>query len=335
MRHPSRLLVGRSWRPGRSVSSASGRRRARPRRSSVLWPVRLRKTSSRLGSRSASPAIAMLRRIERAQHVGARLGSVLDRQLDHEVLDDRRLLRQRRQQRNRPSTVVALAERDRDHRGAQVRLELGRGPLAMTAPVVDDHDVAGQPVRLFEVLGGQQHRGAPGDQLLDDAPQALSALGVQAGRRLVEEEDGWVGHQRSRQVQPPAHAARIGLEDAVAGVGQAELLEQLVRPPCRHAAAQVGEPRHHVDVLPAGEVLVHRGVLAGQPDGAPDGVGLGDHVVARGPRRDPRRDRGWWRGCARRSSCRPRSGRAARARCRPPPPGRRRRGPGRCRGGRP
>ena len=35
-----------------------------------------------------------------------------------------------------------------------------------------------------------------------------------------------------------------------------------------------------MDVLAAREVLVDRGVLAGQPDDVAHGVGLGDHVVA-------------------------------------------------------
>ena len=100
-------------------------------------------------------------------------------------------------------------------------------------------------------------------------------------------------------------------------------------------AAQVGQAPHHVDVLPAREVLVHRGVLAGQPDGAADGIGLLDDVVAEDGRRGPSRGRGWWRGCARRSSCRRRSARAARGPCPAPPRARPRRGPARGRGGRP
>jgi hypothetical protein len=90
----------------------------------------------------------------------------------------------------------------------------------------------------------------------------------------------WVRHQRGGEVQSPAHAARVGLEHPVAGIGQAELFEQLVGSSRRHGATQVGEAGHHVDVLPPGEVLVDRGVLAGESDGAPHGVSPGDHVEA-------------------------------------------------------
>ena len=70
----------------------------------------------------------------------------------------------------------------------------------------------------------------PPTRLLDDLPQVVAALGVEPGGRLVEEEHGGPGHQGGGQVEPPAHAARVGLERAVAGVGQVELAEQLDGP---------------------------------------------------------------------------------------------------------
>ena len=42
----------------------------------------------------------------------------------------------------------------------------------------------------------------------------------------------------------------------------------------------MGEAGDHADVLAARQVLVHRGVLAGQPDDAPHHLGLLGHVVA-------------------------------------------------------
>ncbi len=117
-------------------------------------------------------------------------------------------------------------------------------------------------------------------QVLDDAPEVLAALGVEAGGGLVEEEDRRAGHQRSGQVEATAHAARVGLEDAVRRVGQAELLEQLVGPGPGDLAAQVAQAADHADVLAAGQVLVDGGVLAGQPDDAAHDVGLARHVVA-------------------------------------------------------
>ena len=111
-------------------------------------------------------------------------------------------------------------------------------------------------------------------------PQRSWRLGrVEAGRRLVEEEHRRAGHQGGGQVEAPAHAARVGLEDAVAGIGQAEPLEQLARPLSGRPAAQVRQAPDHAQVLPAGQVLVDRGVLPGQTDEAAHGVGVRADVV--------------------------------------------------------
>ena len=67
----------------------------------------------------------------------------------------------------------------------------------------------------------------PPTRLLDDLPQVVAALGVESGGGLVEEEHRRPGHEGGGQVEPPAHAARVGLERPVAGVGQIELVEQL------------------------------------------------------------------------------------------------------------
>ncbi len=162
MRHPSRRRR-RSCAPG-----------ARPRfgfaavssallfdLGSVLWPVRLRKTSSRLGSRSARPAIGDLRRVERAQHLGARPAGP-----SSTVSSTTRSSTTGAFSENgassgpRGASGIAVAQRHRDDRGPQVGLELGRRPLGDDAPVVDHHDVTGQAVGLLEVLGGEQHRRA-------------------------------------------------------------------------------------------------------------------------------------------------------------------------------
>ena len=217
--------------------------------------------------------------VERPEDLGADGRSILHRQLDDGVLDDRFLRRQRREEAEGGGDDVAVAERHRDDRGAEVGLELGRRALGNDVPVVDHHDVAGETVRLLEVLGGEQHGRPLAHQLFDDAPEVLSALGVEAGGWLVQEEDWRARDQRGRQVEAATHAARVGLEHPVAGVGQAEGLQELVGPPGRGAAAQVGEPPDHVDVLVPGQVLVDRGVLAGQTDEAAYHVGLLRDVV--------------------------------------------------------
>ncbi len=41
---------------------------------------------------------------------------------------------------------------------------------------------------------------------------------------------GRAGHEARREVEAPAHAARVALEDPVAGLGEVELVEQVAAP---------------------------------------------------------------------------------------------------------
>ena len=149
---------------------------------------------------------------------------------------------------------------------------------------------------------------------LDRLPQREPAARVQAGRRLVEEQHRRAEDQRGRQVEPAAHAAGVGLGGPLRGLGQLEALEQLVGAGARVGARHVVELADHLEVLEAGQVLVDRGVLAGQPDlGAQRGgvlldVEAGDAGGARV------RARAASRGSAPRLSCRRRSARAGPAR---------------------
>ena len=76
----------------------------------------------------------------------------------------------------------------------------------------------------------------PGDLL----PQVGAAGRVEAGRRLVEEQQPRPVHERQREVEPPLHAARVAADLAVGGVGQADALEQLVA--ARAPLAPSGRP---------------------------------------------------------------------------------------------
>ena len=80
--------------------------------------------------------------------------------------------------------------------------------------------------------------------------------------------------QAGAQVEPAPHAAGVGLDRAVGGVGEVEPLEQLLaRVAGPRARRQVVEPADQVEVLAAGEVLVDGGVLAGEADHAAQRLG--------------------------------------------------------------
>jgi hypothetical protein len=103
-------------------------------------------------------------------------------------------------------TSIGPGQADFDARTADSRLEGAGGALGDDAAVVDDRDVVGEFVGFVEVLGGQQHRGAVGDQVTYDVPDLLTADRIEPGGRLVEEEHGRTGHDPRGQVEPSAHA---------------------------------------------------------------------------------------------------------------------------------
>ncbi len=57
---------------------------------------------------------------------------------------------------------------------------------------------------------------------------ADAAARVEAGGRLVEEQHRRAGDERGGEVEPAAHAARVGPHEPAGGVGQVEALQQLV-----------------------------------------------------------------------------------------------------------
>ena len=94
----------------------------------------------------------------------------------------------------------------------------------------------------------------------------IAATRVEPGRRLVEEQHGRPADQACGDVQPSAHAARVGLRRPVGRLGQVEAFERLAGAAARLGLAEPVEPAHHLDVLEPGEVLVDGGALPGQPD---------------------------------------------------------------------
>ena len=83
-----------------------------------------------------------------------------------------------------------------------------------------------------------------GDELADDLPHRAAAARVQAGGRLVEEDDPRVADQRHREVEPALHAAGVGRDRLLRRLDQVEPLQQLGRPARapRHAAGGAGPP---------------------------------------------------------------------------------------------
>ena len=291
------------------------------RRPRAVRPVSVKNTSSRLGRRSDSSVTPMpassSRRTAAVNAASPSTGTVSTPRLDvsgscagHRPQDRRGVREPRRVGRPYGERLAA-----------DDPLELRRRAVRDHPAVVDHRDLVGERVGLLQVLRGEQHRRPVVDQRPDDAPHVLALGRVQAGRRLVQVDHVGPADQARGQVEAAAHAAGVGLGRPVGGLGEVEPGEQLgARAAWRRAGAGRAAAPMSTRFCGAGQVLVDRGVLAGQPDQAAHPGGVADHVVGRRPSRGRRRAAAAWRGCGRRWSCRRRWGRARRARC---PAGRR------------
>ena len=166
-----------------------------------------------------------------------------------------------------------VAELDLDRLAAEAALQLLRCPLDDHPPEADDREPVGKLVGLLHVVRRQEDRqrlalGEPFELL----PHRCARLGIEAGRRLVQEEHLRTMDEPEGDVEPPLHAARVASHDAVGRVGEPEQIQQLADP--RLESADARALRHVADC-------------------PPDGICLGDDVVAGhlGPARIRRRQR--------------------------------------------
>ena len=168
-----------------------------------------------------------------------------------------------------------------DGRAADLGLEGVRCPGGDDLAVVDDPEVVGELVGLLEVLGGEED-GHPlvAGEMGDLVPERGPALDVEAGGRLVEEEDPRAVQQREGEVEPALHPAGVAADLPVGRVREADPLDQLV------AALGALGLRHAVEralqahVLAGGQVRVERGLLEGGADRVANGGALLDDVEA-------------------------------------------------------
>ncbi len=174
----------------------------------------------------------------------------------------RRAGRPRRRRRpRRPARGRAAARPTR-------RLELGGGALGDDAPAVDHGDPVGQPVGLLEVLGGEEHGDAARRRARRRPPTGLRGCAgpgpvVGSSRKTHR----GLGDEARGEVQPAAHAARVGGDapargraveaEAVQQVGGAGVRRRRGRPASRPIIRRFSAP-----VCSASSA----GVLAGEAD---------------------------------------------------------------------
>ncbi len=158
-------------------------------------------------------------------------------------------------------------------------LQLGRCPLGDDPATVQDAHPMGEFVGLLEVLRGQQHGHAVGDQLPHDLPHLPPAAWVQPRGRLVEEDQPRRADQRHREVQAALHPTGVRLGPAARRISELEPLQQVVDDGLDAAAVEVVQVGHQQQVLPAGVELVDRRELSGHADGSAYLIRLAPDVV--------------------------------------------------------
>ena len=98
----------------------------------------------------------------------------------------------------------------------------------------------------------------------------MPRLRVETGRRLVQEHQLRLVHERSRDRQPALHPARERIDSGLAAVGELDELEQLVDSPADLVAWEAEEAAVDLEVLSDVELLVEVVLLGDDAEALPD-----------------------------------------------------------------
>ena len=207
--------AGRSRRP-----SAAALRPVGERGHAISSPVSSTKTSSRFAGRRSPSGVPPLAAFERR------------------IATDVPVRRVRRPPRcasaSTSRSFAPAARRPRPPRAPACSATSSRRRAAGDGLAVrhDRHRV-GEPLGLLDVVRRHQDRDALAAQRVDQRPQLLADLRVQADGRLVEQHQPRAVHERAGDQQPAAHAAGELVDARVAAVGE---LRDLQRPLDRRRA---------------------------------------------------------------------------------------------------
>ena len=203
-------------------------------------PVLVRKTSSRLGRCSSIERSVQPGAVERAQDLRDRGGAVVDVEAQAALVGRSPACSRtaRRRAAPPPCRRWPASRPTSDHVAGDLALELVRRALGDDLAVVHDRDPVAERVGLVEVVRGEEDGHALGAQPADLVPHVGPALRVEAGGRLVQEDDLRLVDDAERDVDPAALAAGVGLALAVGVLGELERVQRARRPaaaprPCR------------------------------------------------------------------------------------------------------
>ena len=137
-----------------------------------------------------------------------------------------------------------VGEAEPDVSAGDQPLQLLGGALGGDLAVVEHGDAVGEFVGLVQVLRGEEDGDAVGDELADDLPHVVAGARVEAGGRLVEEDDPRVADQGHGDVEAALHAAGVGGGGLLRGLDEVEALQQFGGdpPPLALGAGGAGRP---------------------------------------------------------------------------------------------
>ena len=203
----------------------------------------------------------MLRSVQCANDLGQFLGAVVEAHRDGAG-------RRCRVGTEAPENVAHhIALRDlgghRLHRGTpDLGLERVRRALGDDLAGVDDRDALRERIGFLEVLGCQEDRHTV---LVGEAghlvPERRPALDVEAGGRLVQEQQSRLVYERERQVESALHPAGVAADLAVGRIGQAHAVDQLIAAALRLGAGEAVHAGLEAHVLTRSQERVERRLL--------------------------------------------------------------------------
>ncbi len=128
--------------------------------------------------------------------------------------------------------------------------EVAGGAGAEEPSAVDDDDVVAGALQLAqEVRGDEDGDAEVGPDAADQSEHLVAADGVEAVRRLVEEDQLRVVDQGLGELHPLLHARRVAAHGAVALLVQADVAQGVGGPLTGGGRGQPGHPRHVDDEL--------------------------------------------------------------------------------------
>ena len=191
--------------------------RAPPRQSSSVRPVRIRNTSSSVLRRTSTDVRLARRRRRRASATGVAVVGVDEHPVGQRLdpLPGAGRCAAARLSRASPSAKRSSTT----SRVACCADQLARRALGDDAPAVHDHEAVAQLLGLVHVVRREHEGHALALQLVEALPQEVARLRVEAGRRLVEQQQLGLVDERAGDREPALHAARERV-DAVARAGR-------------------------------------------------------------------------------------------------------------------